>query len=475
MFNVSNLLNAVFIVPLIGMLFVLSAKDKDKNSNLNVFSVGIFTVISNLVLLWIIAQNIDISKPGWQMLESFAWLENPKIELVFGLDIFSLMLMAAVHFAILLGMLGVKNNSYRQKSLIAFSLLFLSMICGYLSSTDLFSFYIYYEAMLLPLFMLIGIFGDIKKYPVIYRFFIYNLLGAVFLFMALMILYSYDNVDIRDASNVILTRNIEMFVWSAIFIAFLSRIPVWPFHYWISSVNANISNPLVFIVANIVPLTGVYGLIRFFPVNAPEILSPYVLILEILSVVTMVMIALIGFVNKDVQYKLFSYITVYYIFFLLGALLPTNALLINIGYSLFSFIIIVSAVAILVSLIEHARESSDVSGCGILCNVKRISFVLSFLVLAGVGLPLSSLFLNNLVIFAGLFKFNIKLTVFILFAVVLSSISLLYQLFYWKYPDEETSAKSVCMTDISIQTFSIIMGVIIVLLLSLINPLWFIA
>jgi NADH-quinone oxidoreductase subunit M len=472
MLDCNGLLNTIFIVPFLGMVFVLIAKGNDKNSSRNILSVGLFTVVSNLIVLWMIARKIVINESDWQMIEKYVWLENPKIKFAFGIDIFSFLLIAAVHFAVLLGMVGIRHNNYRQKSLVAFSLLFLSAISGFFTAADLFSFYIFFEAMLLPLFMLIGMFGDIKKRQVIFRYFLYNLLGAVFLFIALTILYNYRNVGIKEISNVILTQKIEILVWGAIFIAFLSRIPVWPFHYWISSVNANISNPLVFIIANILPLTGVYGLIRFLPVNAPEILAPYQLGLEIISVVTMVMIALIGFVIRDVQYKIFSYMTIYYIFYLLGALLPTDALLLNIGFSLFSYLIIIASIEVLVSHIENMRQCNGASECGILCNTKRISFVMSFLILASVGMPLSSLFLNNMAIFAGLLKFNIKMTVFIFLAVVLISISLLHQLFYWKYPPPANEGEG-CMTDLSSKTFMMMVLIMAVLVSSLINPLWF--
>lgn len=473
--NINNLLTVIIVIPLLGMLFAAMAKEEVKGSNRNVISVGIFTLISNLVVLWRIAQHIDVNSTQWQLIEKFSWLENPKIELVFGIDIFSLLLIAAVHIAVLLGMVGVRQNLYRQKTLIVFSLLFTSMITGYLVSADLFSFYIFFEAMLLPLFMLVGIFGNIKKQQGLYRFFLYNLWGAIFLFMALTILYNQQNIGIKEVGSVVLSHNIEILVWGAIFIAFLSRIPIWPFHYWISSVNVNIANPLVFIIANIIPLTGVYGMIRFFPLNAPNVLSPYLLVLEILCIVTMLMIAFIGFINRDVHYKLFSYMTIFYIFYILGALLPTDVLLMNIGFSLFAYLIIIAAIEVLVTHIEQQRQCNSISECGILCNIKRTSFILSFLILAAVGMPLSALFLNNFVIFAGLLKFNIKMGAFILIAVILVSVNLLQQLFYLKYPkDEEITEEKSCVSDISNKTLLVMVVTIFLLIMSFINPLWFV-
>ncbi len=476
--NLKNLVNIIIIIPLLGVFFTSLSREDNKSRLSNAFCVGVFTILSNLIVLWRAALQINIGKDSWQVVEKFNWMENPKIELVFGIDVFSLMLIAAVHIAVLLGMIGIRRNTYRQKALIVFALMFLSLISGYFLASDFFSFYIFFEALLLPLFMMIGIFGDIKKQQILYRFFLYNLLGAVFLFVALMALYNHQNVSIREVSQIVLSGHGEVLVWGSIFIAFLSRIPIWPFHYWISSVSVNISNPLVFMVANIIPLTGVYGLIRFFPVNAPEVLRPYLLILEIISIVTMLLISLIGITKKDIQYKIFAYMTVYYIMYLLGALLPTDALLMNIGFSLFSYLIIVAALEVMVAHIDNQRQSGEISDCGILCSIRRSSVVFSFLILAAIGMPLSSMFLNNMVILSGLMKFNIKMAVCILLAMVLSAIGLLQHLFYLKYPPEKDEMslnfKENEIEDISMRVFGVMIMTAALLVLSFINPLWFI-
>ena len=476
--SLSSLINAVIIVPLLGVLFASLSKEDKQATLSNVFCVGVFTIFSNLVILWRAALLIDVEKGGWQIVEKFSWLDNPKIELILGIDVFSLMLIAAVHIAVLLGIFAIRHNAYRQKTLIVFALMFLSMISGYFLSYDLFSFHIFFEAMLLPLFMLIGIFGDIKKQTVLYRFFLYNLLGAAFLLIALVVVYNSQCLTINNIAQAKLSYHWEILVWGAIFIAFISRIPVWPFHYWIASVNVNISNPLVFVIANIMPLSGVYGLVRFFPLNAPESLSPYLLILEIISIVTMLIISLIGFSKKDIQYKIFAYTTVYYIMYLLGALLPTDALLMNIGFSLFAYLIIMAALEVMVAYIEGECQSKDVSERGILCNIRRTSWVFSFLILAAIGMPLSSMFLNNMVIFAGLLKYNIQMAVCILLAVILSSLGLIQQLFYLKYPKEGgktvvVSVEESDVKDISLRFFCVMVLIACLLILSFINPLWF--
>lgn len=468
-------LSTIIVLPFIGLIFALMAKEDDRDKGRNVFQVSIFAVLVNLFLIWRIFTLFDLNNYSLQFVEKFNWLENPNIDIVFGVDVFSLLLITAVHIAVLIGMVGVRHNSEQQKSMMVFSLLFLSMMTGFLVSADVFSFYIFFEAMLLPLFMLIGMFGEIKKQPSIFRFLIYSLLGAIFLFIAILILYdsNHANIALNEVSKIKLGKNMEFIIWAAIFIAFLSRIPIWPFHYWISSISANIRNPLVFIIANIMPLTGVYGFIRFWPKEVPPSVAYYMVALEIICVISMLFIALIGLINKDMQYKLFSYMTVYYVLYLLGALLPIDTIQINIGFSLFAYLIIISAIEVMTTHINMKQDALEISSHGILCSIPRTSFVVSFLVLAGVGLPLSSLFTNNFVILAHLFSHNIKMGVLIMFAIIITACTLLQELYSLK-DSSKLNPNKICDEDISIRTFSFMIAIILLLFMSFMNPLWFV-
>ena len=237
-----NFVSTIIAVPFIGLLFALAAKDDEKTRDRNVFNVSIFALITNLFVIWRMFALLDVSKPGLQMVERYEWLENPKISIVLGMDVFSLLLILAVHAAVLIGMFGARHNKEDGKSLMVFSLMFVGMITGFFAAADIFSFYIFFEAMLLPLFMIIGMFGGIRKQGVLARFFIYNLLGAIFLFFATVVLYNYQsaNIALNEVSRVDLNIRQEIFVWAAIFISFLSRIPIWPFHYWISSISTGL-------------------------------------------------------------------------------------------------------------------------------------------------------------------------------------------------------------------------------------------
>lgn len=475
MLNTFSLLSLIIAIPFLGMLFALAAKDAEDGSTRNVYNVSLFAIIANIVMIWRIFMLIDVFKPGLQLTETFNWLESPDINIMFGVDVFSLLMILSLHIAFIIGFIGVRNNLQQQKSLMVFSLLFLSMVTGFFVAADIFSFYIFFEAMLLPLFMLMGMFGEIKRRGLIHRFLIYNMLGAVMFFVATVVLFNYQGgmVELQKLNLMTPAKAVEYFIWGAIFLSLLSRIPIWPFHYWISSINANIKNPLVFIVSSIVPLTGVYGFVRFLPKTLPNNLDDYVVVLQIIGVVTMLFIALIGFINKDRQYKLFSYITIYYIMYLLGILTRNDVILLNIGFSFFSYLIIVSGIEVISNYLYKQQECLGSGDDGLLCAYPKLSVIYSFMILAGIGLPLSSLFLNNFLILSNLLSSNIKMGMIVVISLILVSAALLQDLFRLRNR-EKCCVSAADVLDLSKPAFIFMLFVCFVLLMSFIKPLWFV-
>lgn len=467
------LLSLIVALPLFGMLFVLTAKDDGEQRGRNAFNVCVFTLIANITLIWRVFMLLNENSRKLQLQEHFNWLSTPDINIVFGVDTFSLLLILAVHLAILIGLAGVHANICRQKSLMVFTLLFLSMTTGLFVAADIFSFYIFFEAMLVPLFMIIGMFGEVKKQELIYRFFLYNFIGALILFSATMLIYHhYGSISLEQVSRLPLRGGIANYIGGAICLSFLSRIPIWPFHYWISSINSGIRNPLAFIITALMPLTALYGFIRFLPPHFSSGIGDYVVWINIIGAITMVFIALIGLINKDSQYKIFSYVTVYYIMYLLGIFTNDDVIVANIGYSLFGFIIIVSALEVLSGYILHKEQAEDSSSNGFLCRARRLSFAYSFMLLAAVGLPVSAVFINNFLILSKLLGDNIKLGMLLVFAIVVAGMTLLQELFRLK--SDDNSCRLGKDDDISLALFGFMLFIVFILLMSFIKPLWFV-
>lgn len=469
------LLSLIVAVPFFGMLFVLSSKDAEGAlPGRNAFNVCVFTIISNIILIWRIFMILNEKSASLQLIERFDWLNTPNIDIVLGVDVFSLLLILAVHLAVLIGLFGVSANTFRQKSLMVFTLLFLSMITGFLVAADIFSFYIFFEAMLLPLFMIIGMFGEVRKQGLINRFFLYNFIGAIILFSATMLIfYHRGSTMLADVGSISFPAPRRYYIWGAVCLSFVSRIPVWPFHYWISSINSGIRNPLAFIITALLPLTAIYGFIRFLPARLPLELGDYIMYGEIIAVVTMLFIALIGFTNRDYQYKIFAYVTVYYILYLLGVFVNDELIMTSIGYSLFCFLIIMASLEVVSGYIYHKEQEAQCVSNGFLCRVKRLSFVYSFITVAAVGLPVSAVFVNNFLILSRLLGFNVKMGVLLVLSLAFVGVTLIQELLRLKQDSKECRLGK--NDDISKPFFAFMLFVIFILLMSFVKPLWFVA
>ncbi len=469
------LLSLIVVIPFLGMLFVLSSKDnEDGVVGRNALHVSIFTIICNIILIWRIFMILNEKSSSLQLIEKYNWLNIPNIDIMFGVDVFSLLLILSVHLAILIGLFGASSNTFRQKSLMVFTLLFLSTITGFLVSADIFSFYIFFEAMLLPLFMIIGMFGEVKKQGLINRFFLYNFIGAIVLFSATMLIFEQSgSVLLSEVSKIEFPAPLKYYIWGAIGLSFVSRIPIWPFHYWISSINSGIRNPLAFIITALLPLTAIYGFIRLLPQDISSEIGSYIIYGEIIAVVTMLFISLIGFINRDYQYKIFAYVTVYYILYLLGVFINDVLVMSNIGYSLFCFLIIMASLEVVSSYIYHKEQEMQSLSNGFLCRVKRLSFIYSFLTIAAIGMPVSAVFINNFLILSRLLGFNVKMGVLLVLSLAFVGITLLQELLRLKQDHKECRLGK--NDDISKPFFAFMLFIIFILLMSFVKPLWFVA
>lgn len=465
------LLLIIIFLPLLGGIFVVSSYNENKQ---NAVHVAILTILSNVFLILRLFADIETQNNDLQALTSFVWPILPRVNIIFGIDITALLLILAVHLAILVGVLSVKNDKNYQKSVLFFAMCFLCSCNAYFAAVDIFSFYTFFVLMIFPIFMQAGITAEGKKYKAISRYYLYNFLGAFLFLSAVVAIYALDgkSIKISQISNVELAKEYGIWVWSAIFLAFVSRIPVWPFHYWITSMSNLIKNPLIFIEINLMPVVGLYGFMRFWPANIPSEISSLAPIFEVSCIVTMLFISFSGFSNTSTKEKFFAYTLVYYLLYLIGVFLPTDILIDNISYSLFAFILIMSALTMLVTHIE--REGSKLSSniVGILCLLPKASLAYSSLLLAAIGLPVSALFWNNFIIISEIFNVSLYMGTAVIITLLLAAVMLLQNLYTLK-DDSCPLVYQEKIYDIDTMEFVVCTVVMMILFLSLFKPLWF--
>ena len=467
----ADLLLILLIIPLLGCLFALFAKKNDANA----FYVTIFTIVSNMaVLLRLLPKVVHTGEDavsGW----TYQWLLPLNIELSFGADIFSLLLLLGVYLALLIGLVGLLPQQHKGKSLLLATLYFAWCMTGFLTARDMVSFYIFFAGMVPPLIMLVGTFGNARKMSTLYVFFAQCFVGALVLLTAALVIYRFNhgNISLPEIALVSMPHSAELVVWLGVCAAFLSRIPIWPLHYWFSQVCGGIKNPLVYIIFNLLPLTGIYGFMRFWQLTVPESAEVFLPIMTMFGVLTMLFAAFIGISHKDFLPKLFSYSAVYYLLFLLVIVLLDTKYAQNIAYSLFIFLIVNATLTVSELWSENACVESKCDYRGILAYMPRLSKVFAFFVLVAVGLPISSMFWNNFVLISALFKENFAAGIGVMAAITLIGMGIMFELFMMRSLPKNIE-NEVLVEDISDKQTAFFMAIVVLLFLSFFDPLWFV-
>lgn len=470
-----NVLMLLILIPLLGACFTLLTSDDYHHGDKNARNLSIWIMSAEICTVLYICSQLDTEKKAIQLVEKYHWLNFPQIDVLLGADIFALLLLLGINISFLTANLFLYKTE-SPKILLCSELLFIGLLNGYILAADIVSFYIFFASISIPLIVLVSAYGGLRKKNALVRFSIYNLVGALLLLTAIVIIYTYksSNIPLNTAGNVHLSGITEYFVWFGIFFAFISRMPIWPFHYWISTVNSTQRNPLVFFIGTLIPLIGLYGFMRFWPNTVPQSIAVYAPIFEIVCVITMIVIALTGLSHKDFRYKLFAYATIYYLLYLVGVFLPTGSLKMNIGYSLFASIIIINILSFLISHIEEEKKKQNFyHNNGVLCYMPRTSMCLSLFVLAGIGLPVTPLFWNNFLIISEILNYNLIMGIFVMASVFIVALSLLEELYKMK---DNSSTAEICLikNDLPKSIMIISLSCLLILFISFIKPLWFV-
>ena len=461
----------LIVLPLIGSLFVLSAKD-DAPFYQNTLNVSLLTLTVNVCLVLIAFSKLSLI-PSHEIIVTWTFL--PSLNLSFGADVMSLIFILGLQISILIGILGIKAEQTSSKNLLFHTLLYTSILNGYFLARDILSFYVCFAGMLWPFYMLTlaGI-SDVK-YKILERVMMHYFLSAALFLASLMMIVSLtqNNVLIFNLPEVIFSHKKSMIVWGALFMALVLRVPVWPFHHAIITLSNSLKNPLVFIALHILPLSGIYAFMRFWPLDIPyeiEVLSP---LFQGLCILTMIFAAFGGYAHSGAGQKLYHYIFVYDLLYLSAVFLPTDAISFNITYSIFSFMLISSGLVMLQAHMLTESSKFNIGVKGILCYMPRTSLAYALFVLAAIGLPISAFFSNNFIIVSQMFDFGLYIGTLVVISITIASVSMLENLYTLRVencilPQPDT------IKDITPSKFAILVALMMILLFSLIKPLWFV-
>ena len=318
------ILPILICLPLIGLIFILMSSENDEFAIQSKKS-AIWTSLSNFLLSLYLPLNFNKEIPHFQFVNSFDWFNSDNLRLTLGVDGISMPLIILSTFLILLCVIYLyPQKKKNMRMYLAAFILLESFLVGTFSALDLFSFYIFFESILIPMYLIIGFWGGERRVYAAYKFFLYTLLGSVLMLVAIIFLYQeFGTTNIPKLLNFSLPFYIQVWLWLAFFASFAVKIPMWPFHTWLPDAHVEAPTEGSVILAGILLKLGGYGFIRFnlsFLPDASIFFTPFIFFL---SVVAIIYTSLIALVQDDMK-KLIAYSSVAHMGFVTLGIFSAN-------------------------------------------------------------------------------------------------------------------------------------------------------
>jgi NADH-quinone oxidoreductase subunit M len=408
------ILSAVTFLPLIGSIFILLIKDSSDKSINNAKYVAIFTSFVNFLLSIFLWFSFDTSTADFQFIENKQWVRG-YFNFKFGVDGISILFILLTTFITPLCILSVINSvKERIKEFLIALLVMETLMIGVFCSLDLVIFYLFFEGGLIPMFLIIGIWGGPRRVYSAFKFFLFTLLGSVLLLIAVISIYWITGTT--DMIQLLLWTNIpkeyQYLLWLAFFSSFAVKLPMWPFHTWLPDAHVEAPTAGSVILAAILLKMAGYGFIRFsiglFPV-ASDFFTPLIFLLSIIAIVYTSLVALM---QEDMK-KLIAYSSVAHMGFVtVGIFTLTKQGLEGSIIQMISHGLISAALFLCVGVVYDRVHSRLISSYGGLVHITpKYAVIFMIFTLAALGLPGTSGFVGEILILIGAFQKNILVAV----------------------------------------------------------------
>ncbi len=417
------ILSVVTFLPAAGaILLYLLARGRDEAANRNARWIALWTTIITFAVSLILIARFDPTQAGFQFVEKAPWLANT-IGYHMGVDGISLpfviLTTALMPFCIIASW---KVQSRVREYMMAFLVLETLMV-GTFSALDLVLFYLFFEGGLIPMFLIIGVWGGPRRVYASFKFFLYTLLGSVLMLLAIMALYwNAGTTDIPTLMTTAVPHNLQTWAWLAFFASFAVKMPMWPVHTWLPDAHVEAPTAGSVVLAAILLKMGGYGFLRFSLPMFPLASHDFAPLVFTLSAIAIVYTSLVAMMQEDMK-KLIAYSSVAHMGFVtMGIFAGTMQGVAGGVFQMVSHGIVSGALFLCVGVVYDRLHTREISAYGGLVNRMPL-YALVFMVftMANVGLPGTSGFVGEFLTLLGTFKVSLPTAFFATSGVILSA------------------------------------------------------
>ena len=461
------ILTSLIVLPIAGALLLLFFKEGPQNDRVvRTVALGVSALVFlGTLLLW---ARFDPASADFQFVERYAWIPAFGISYFVGVDGISLLLLVLTGFLTPLAMLSSWESVHdHARAFYMFVLLLEGAVMGVFVSLDLFLFYVFWDAMLIPMYFLIGIWGYERRVYAAVKFILYTMGGSVLMLLAILGLallhntatgsYSFDLTRIAELQ---IPPNLQFWFFLAFALSFAIKVPLFPFHTWLPDAHVEAPTAGSVLLAGVLLKMGTYGLVRFafplFPLAA-SFFAPY---LAILAVVGIIYGALVAMVQPDMK-KLVAYSSVSHLGFVVLGITAMNVQGVQGAvYQMLNHGVSTGGLFLIVGMLSDRRHTRLISEYG---GIKKVAphLVAAFLIitLSSIGLPGLNGFVGEFLILLGAFRWDPRLAALAASGIVLSAVYMLWMFQRVNY-GPLTNQKNAAMPDLGAREWVILVPIL---------------
>ncbi len=426
------MLTTIMLMPLIGALLILClVKNDDERGRSEARYIALLTTIFTFALSLVLWINFDSSSSEFQFVEKREWLTGLNISYHLGIDGISLFMVLLTTLLMPICILcSWESVQTRVRAFMVNFLLLEAMVIGVFISLDAIMFYFYFEGMLIPMYLIIGIWGGNRRIYAAYKFFLYTFAGSVLFLVAILYLYNvFGTTDIPELIKQApqLSPHVQNMLWLAMLASFAVKVPMWPVHTWLPDAHVQAPTAGSVILAGILLKMGAYGFLRFSLPMLPLASHYFAPLIFTLSVIAVIYTSLIALVQQDMK-KLIAYSSVAHMGFVTIGIFAFNmqgiegAIIQMISHGLVS-----GALFLCVGVVYDRLHTREINRYGGVVNVMpKYAAIFMFFTMASVGLPSTSGFVGEFLVLLGIFKANTTVAFFATTGVVLGAAYMLW-------------------------------------------------